>query len=285
MHAYLLLLMFFITSTDVFFAEIRNEGLPLFYWQSTRIVNFGDYLSYEVVKRMVGAPVRVVPQSSKEKKLLAIGSIIRLASQGDVIWGSGVKGTSTNGYHFTGLDVRAVRGPLTRTFLTNNFGIVVPEIYGDPALLVPQLFPEFRKKQKPRFEYLIVPHYSEQHLFPKADYSHVVYPTEPWDVVIRAILDSKFVISGSLHGIIVAEAFGIPARWLRVSSREPVFKFYDYYLGTGRAHAQPAYSIEEALAMGGEPPVICDLEKLYHAFPFEFWTRDGVAMTQSSIPL
>ena len=33
--------------------------------------------------------------------------------------------------------------------------------------------------------------------------------------MIEAILDSKFVILGSLHGLIIAEAYGIPARALR----------------------------------------------------------------------
>ncbi len=65
-------------------------------------------------------------------------------------------------------------------------------------------------------------------------YPNVVYPTEPWDEVIRKILDSEFVISSSLHGLIIADAFGVPSRLLKITDTEPLFKYRDYYEGTGR---------------------------------------------------
>lgn len=259
----------------IFFAALEAaEGLPLFYFKHPRFVNFGDYISLKVVERMVGQPVRVYQKHRQEKKLLAIGSIVSWAADDDVVWGSGVKRESMENmkYNFASLDVRAVRGPLSRAFLQKNFGIVCPEVYGDPALLVPLLFPEFQKPEQPMYDYLIIPHYSEQNLFPKDQYANVVYPTDPWDEVIRAIIASKFVIASSLHGIILAEAFGVPARMLRLTDNEPLFKYLDYYLGTGRSSCDPAYSVEEALQMGGQAPVVCDLKALYNAFPFEYWS-------------
>jgi pyruvyltransferase len=262
-------------------ANEAQEGLPLFYWQEVwhgrKFINFGDYLSLKLVERIVGSPVRVYSKKMKvsEKKLLAIGSIMLFAADGDVIWGTGVSGKSLNPekYKFTHLDIRSVRGPLTRKFLQDHFQIECPEIYGDPALLIPYFFPEFKRKKKPSYDYIIIPHFSEEHLFSKSDYDNVVYSTEPWDQIIEKMLDSKLVISTSLHGIIVAEAFGIPARLLKVTNNEPLFKYYDYYLGTNRPHFLYATSVEEALEMGGEPPFKCDLERLYRAFPFEFWPK------------
>ena len=255
------------------YASNTNEGLPLFYWQEESFVNFGDYLSLKLVERIVDSPVRCYRKKMKnmDKKLLAIGSIFYFARDNDVIWGSGINGKrlKKNGYSFSSLDIRAVRGPLTRQFLLNNFHIECPEIYGDPGLLIPYFFPEFKKKENPSRDYIVIPHYSEKKLFSKD--SHIVYSTEPWDQVIEKILDSKFVISSSLHGIVIAEAYGIPARLLRVSENEPLFKFQDYYLGTNRPFFQYATSIEEALKMGGEPPFQCNLKQLYEAFPFEFW--------------
>lgn len=256
------------------FSEGLPVCLPLSYWKAHSFENFGDYLSLKLVEKIVNGPVDVYEKKREsEKKLLAIGSILSLASDGDVVWGSGVNGKSLNlnNYRWTYLDVRAVRGPLTRKFLIKNFNITCPEIYGDPALLVPYFFPEFKKSNSPKYKYLIIPHYSEQHLFPKEGHPNVVYPSEPWDTVIKKILDSKFVISSSLHGIIVAEAFGIPARLLKVTNNEPLFKYQDYYLGTGRPQFKFATSIKEALQLGGEKPFKCDLKKLYEAFPFEFW--------------
>lgn len=248
------------------------EGLPLYYWQQNRFVNFGDYLSLKLIQRIVGGEVKVC-QKTEEKKLLAIGSILIFARDGDIIWGTGMNGKRLDlkDYKFKCPDIRAVRGPLTRDFIINNFNIYCPEVYGDPALLIPYFFPEFKKKKNPKYEYIIIPHYSELALFPKQLYANVVYPTDPWNEVIRKILDSKFVISSSLHGIVVAEAYGIPARYLRITEHEPLFKYQDYYLGTNRLTFNYAISVEEALDMGGEAPAKCDLQKLYDAFPFEYW--------------
>ncbi|MBS0649888.1 MAG: polysaccharide pyruvyl transferase family protein [Verrucomicrobia bacterium] len=252
-----------------------EEGLPLYYWQQQKFVNFGDYLSLKIVERIVGGPVKVFIRhpKNKDKKLLALGSLMSFAADGDVIWGTGVNGKlpKKESYAFTHLDIRAVRGPLTRQFLMETFQIEAPEIYGDPALLIPYLFPEFKRSENPSYDFIIIPHYSELHFFPKEIFPNAVYATDPWDEVIRKICDSRFVISSSLHGIVVAEAFGIPARMLRLTETEPLFKYFDYYAGTNRPDFQFAYSVEEALMMGGEKPCECDLMKLYNAFPFEFW--------------
>jgi pyruvyltransferase len=155
--------------------------------------------------------------------------------------------------------------------LKTNFNINSPEIYGDPALLFPYFFPEFKKSQNPQYDYLIIPHYSEDHLFKNSDYKNIVSCKEPWDIIINKILDSKFVISSSLHGIIIAEAYNIPARLLRITNNEPMFKYQDYYYGTQRFDFKYATSIEEAMEMKGEKPFICDLKQLFNACPLEFW--------------
>jgi len=251
------------------------EGLPLFYWQEGSFVNFGDHISLKLVERIVDGPVAFYRKKVPEckKKLLAIGSIFYFALDDDIVWGSGINGKRLDrkDYRFSNLDVRAVRGPLTRQYLKEYFNITCPEVYGDPALLFPYLFPEFQKKENPSYDYIVIPHYSEQKLFPKHLYDNVVFPTEPWNEIIEKILDSKFVISSSLHGIIIAEAYGIPARLLRVTKNEPFFKYVDYYLGTNRPYFQFASSIDEALEMGGEVPFECNLKELYEAFPFEYW--------------
>lgn len=74
------------------------------------------------------------------------------------------------------LDVRAVRGPLTREFLLKK-GIACPEIYGDPTLLFPLYFPEFKKAAKSSRDYSIVPHFSDEHLL--IGMSRVISVKEP----------------------------------------------------------------------------------------------------------
>lgn len=253
----------------------HSEGLPLWYFRHPHFENFGDVLSLKIVERIVGMPVEAYRRKPKNNvpKLLAVGSILHIAANDDVIWGSGLNGKdlARKNYEFERVDVRAVRGPITRQFLMREKGVNVPKIYGDPALLMPYLFPEFERQSSPSIPVLIVTHYSDTEMFPKEKYPNVVYGWEPWDEIILKILDSEFVVSTSLHGVVVAEAFGIPARLLRLNKKEPLLKYSDYYLGTKRPNYRFARSLEEAMAMGGEQPMRCDLKKLYDAFPFEFW--------------
>ena len=251
----------------------NERDVPLFYWDARLgypFTNFGDVLSEKIVERIVVYPISTVTDSSWEgRKLLAVGSILVLAKNKDIIWGSGAKHSGgKERYRFTELDVRAVRGPLTRQVLL-DLGIDCPEIYGDPALLLPRLFPEFTKPEQPSKEYILIPHFNDERLF--KGYSNIVSVKEEWDEVIKQILDSQFVVSTSLHGLIVAEAFGIPARYLRVSEGEPLFKYKDYYYGTNRYDFKYAVTLEEALAMGGESPPECDLDKLLSVFPFHLF--------------
>ena len=255
-------------------AEEIND-FPVFFWKEGNFTNFGDYLALKIVERIVGKPLRFYNKKNlkQDRKLLALGSIFYFANENDVVWGAGINGKRLDkkDYSFTDLEIKAVRGPLTKKYLKDNFEIECPEIYGDPALLVPYLFPEFKKSETPSRDYVIIAHYLEIKHFKRSEDDHIVYSTDPWNQVIEAILDSKFVISGSLHGLIIAEAYGIPARALRISDAEPVFKYHDYYSGTGRPEFQFAPSVEMALKMGGEPPFECDLKKLYEAFPFYLW--------------
>lgn len=253
--------------------EQSNE-LPLYFWDARAtqgFANFGDALSEALTERIVGHKIRIVEKPfCEEKKFLGMGSILNYAQDNDIIWGTGVNGKASDASHvFKNLDVRAVRGPLTRKFLLER-GIACPEIYGDPTLLFPLLFPEFKKNENPSKEYIVIPHFSDEYLF--LDEPNLVSVKNPWDVVIRKILDSQFVISSALSGVIIAEAFGIPARLLIVEnakSTENLVKYEDYYNGTNRFDFRYATTIEEALKLGGELSPQCDLKKLYEAFPFE----------------
>lgn len=250
---------------------------PLFYWDARPKLgfsNFGDALSKSIVEKMAGRPVATVTEMTPGKrKLLCVGSIVNYAEEGDILWGTGVNGKYLDpaSYRFNTLDIRAVRGPLSRQFLM-SIGVFCPEVYGDPTLLLPLLFPEFKKEVHPAFDYVVIPHFSDESLFHHLP--HMVSVKDDWKSVVEKILNSKFVISSALSGIIVAEAFGIPARLIlppNDNNTENIFKYQDYYFGSGRFDFRAASSVEEALLMGGEAMPSCDLERLMEAFPYDIF--------------
>jgi len=239
----------------------------MFWWHSGEGINFGDDLSHVIVQKILGRPVKHQSLKVEKKTLLAAGSILHYARNGDVVWGSGFREDPSKEKRFTTLDVRAVRGPLTRQFLTAK-GIKCPAVYGDPAVLMKELFPEFTKEE-PIYDYIIIPNIGEIAFF--APYKNVVVPTLPWEEIVKKMMQSKLVISSSLHGIIVAEAYGVPSRLLKMTWGEPILKYQDYYESTGRKSFKYAPSVQDAIKMGGEKPGYIDTKALLNAFPWDYF--------------
>jgi pyruvyltransferase len=246
-----------------------------------RVNNFGDLLSPIVVQAAINRSRRILRPDTRlnpipngyaktalnTRRLLSVGSILHFAADDDIIWGSGRNGNVPNSEHrFTQVHVALVRGPLTRDFLHHK-GIPAPEIYGDPALLIPDIISETHiwKKQK-TFDVTLIPHFTEKFRF---DFSgNILHAQEPPLRVIKTIAQSKLVISSSLHAIIIAESLGIPARLL-IPRSENMYKYEDYYHGTGRPSFAAAYSLEQALRMGGEHPAAFCTTTIWKSFPVE----------------
>ena len=97
--------------------------------------------------------------------------------------------------------------------------------------------------------------------------------TNDWKATIDEIANSELIISSSLHGIIIAEAYGVPAILLNKTEDGDLFKYNDYYYSTGRKSYAMAESVEEALAM--PRPEVPDLSKLQdnllNTFPVDLW--------------
>jgi pyruvyltransferase len=210
-----------------------------------------------------------VRAATSDHRLLSVGSVLHLARDNDVIWGTGVNGKIQDiHYVFRTLDVRAVRGPLTHEFLSRR-GIEAPAIFGDPVLLLPIVMPELVSwSQVKQYSLTVVPNFNDFSGYEPA--STLLDPRSPVDVCLRRIAQSEFIVGSSLHAIVVAESLGIPARLISSSVEDP-FKYEDYYLGTGRPNAETALTIEEAIRMGGERGPVLDADRLLGAFPFDLW--------------
>lgn len=256
----------------------RDANNVLFFWKKNNVVvkqyhNFGDYLSLVIVGEILRTYSLITPveYNSSNKKLFAIGSILHFAKDGDVIWGSGVNGKIANEEHsFSSLDVRMVRGPLTKKFL-NDKGIEVNSVYGDPALLLPYLFPKI-KRRPIKNKFIVIPNLNELDVCSRFAPKHisVVSPLNYWRNVVEEIVTSEIVLASSLHGLILAEVFGVPVRFYKPSISETLFKYQDYLLGTGRDLKEVPPTFQEKFSENSgitfESPKF-DVQKMLGAFP------------------
>ena len=99
------------------------------------------------------------------------------------------------------------------------------------------------------------------------------------ETVVRQIAAAQVCVSSSLHGIIVAQAYGVPWVWLRVSDRiisGDRYKFEDFFTtldgGAVRACDVPAAAlgpalIEDLAARAALPELRIDLAALLDSFP------------------
>jgi hypothetical protein len=207
-------------------------------------------LGEKLLRRMIGEDVlHGIPADSKHKKtdaddlspfpethsffgktLFAVGSILGWGDPNCIYWGSGFLQSFSV---FSGGIVKAVRGKLSKDKLKALPGWDTIAV-GDPALLLPL----WKKKRTYEKEYpiSITPHYSETDFF-KENYGEkhriIDIRTDDIDHVIEEIQKSRYVLSSSLHGLILAHAYEVPALWIKhtdLGERDGVhFKFHDYF--------------------------------------------------------
>jgi hypothetical protein len=169
----------------------------------------------------------VVHAMQDEAEYICVGSIAKFAKQGITVLGSG---TMTSGAKLDpAAKWRWVRGPRTREIVISNGG-ECPEIYGDPALLLPRIVVAAVEK---KHQLGIVPHYVDY------DFAKQQFPGLPVInllnanvcEVIEQITSCEKIVSSSLHGIIAAHAYGIPAAWVKFSNKlaGDDTKFHDHY--------------------------------------------------------
>ncbi|WP_452596505.1 polysaccharide pyruvyl transferase family protein, partial [Pontimicrobium sp. MEBiC01747] len=126
----------------------------------------------------------------------------------------------------------AVRGPQTRMHLIEQ-GYSVPEVYGDPALLLPRYYSPNIKKE---YKIGIIPHYKDYKKVSewyKNDDTVLLIDlmTNSIEETTNQFLKCEKIVSSSLHGVIVSHAYNIPAVWQKFSG--DVFgddiKYRDYF--------------------------------------------------------
>ena len=192
--------------------------------------NCGDTLSKPILEHFLNSKVELTGRSTKGK-ILGVGSVMSALRENDVVWGTGCIRNKRRRVP-KGVKILALRGKMTARLLG-----VDCKTFGDPALLLPLIYnPEVEKKYGVGY----IPHYVDKPLFEGSD-ARVIDIQQDWKRFVNEIKECKKIISSSLHGLIIAEAYGIPVEW-QVYSDKVIgkgFKFRDYLTGTGRKPQEP----------------------------------------------
>lgn len=209
---------------------------------SPRPGNLGDILTPWLMRQDGVEPSRV--SRGERGKILGIGSTIRFAEAGDLVWTSGTPWPTTADTPAHGSPAAtylAVRGPLTLSAarLHGTIGRRETVPLGDGALCLPCYYQPAGMQNKDPLG--IVPHYAD---LPHRDQ----WPAEWHDAklitplrdeagittFVDEVTSCERIESSSLHGCVIAEAYGVPWEYVpidggsRVNGRD--FKFADFTL-------------------------------------------------------
>lgn len=200
-----------------------------YHWNGHK--NFGDALGPLLFKKFTGLDLDWSPIA--QANVISVGSIIDLVPKN---WSGLVVGTGklreTVGVDLSHANVLAVRGPLSlkNVLLAPN----APQpVYGDLGLLADELVPRAVKEH----DLGLVPHWSDKKLAKRPEFLRykpliIDVAADPL-TVIQQIGSCRKIVSSSLHGIILADALGIPRRtelFDQLSKEGGTFKFQDYAL-------------------------------------------------------
>lgn len=206
--------------------EMQMKHHTAYYWTGRQ--NFGDRLTPLLFKHFTGLHLELAP--FREAELICVGSILDIMPSywSGIVAGAGMLRENSL-VDVTHARVLALRGPLTASKVKglghSDYAL------GDPGLLADELV----GAQCRTHNLGIVPHWSDTQLEKRPEFLKydplIIRPDEDPLEVIRKIGSCKKIVASSLHGIILADAFGIPRRTeiaAQHAKEGGTFKFQDY---------------------------------------------------------
>ena len=213
------------------------------YLFKTKKHNIGDDLNMIFLENCFGGII-IKPEYSlfsQRPTYAFIGSILEYVCNQNrrvFVWGTGFKFSKNrlDSYEISKNKYLAVRGPLTRDIVLKSGG-ECPEIYGDPGILLSQYF---KINKKNIYKFGIIPHNTEINTEcvrrlksnPIIHFLDIVNYSTLRDF-LEQMNSCEYILSSSLHGIIIADSYNIPNLWVRFSENidGDGFKYRDYFLG------------------------------------------------------
>jgi hypothetical protein len=206
----------------------KKKSIRAYWWRS--VANFGDALAPLLLSRFADID-RIDWSPVADAEIVSIGSVLEHIPSGwrGYIVGSGrLRESALLKFDPEDAKILALRGPLSARGIFGSFAL------GDPGLLANELI-EHQPKQ---WDIGILPHWLDTELVPRfkkliparESIKLISAKDDPLEV-LRAIASCKKIVTSSLHGMIAADALGIPRRvevCKKLEKEGGTFKFRDY---------------------------------------------------------
>jgi len=216
---------------------MKEHTIPAYWYLSN---NFGDSVTHYLIEKISGkVPVWNEPLSDAEK-VVVTGSILNNEIKNASIWGAGIA-FSNDTIPFR-KNYLAVRGRLTHQKVIESlekWGLVGAEIaIGDPVMLLPRYY---NPKVNKIYPLGIIPHYAEAYeLYRNINQSpdellklgvKIIDINLPVERFVDELKSCENILSSTLHGIIAADAYGIPSARFAYTNKigGDGFKYDDWF--------------------------------------------------------
>jgi len=234
----------------------HNSPLRLHWWKAEP--NFGDAINPLIVGHV--ARREVEHSGPRKADMFAIGSVMQVVKRthkearksGEklCVWGTGLLNPVFGHDFLDNVEVAVLRGPVTAALLKLEH-----KRFGDPGLLINEALP-FEGDRADRIG--VVPHYTLMDdpallAFVASDPAYLLIDPrgDPVEVCLQ-IAACAHVFASSLHGLIIADAYGVPNTWIEPKGQSWL-KYHDYAASIGRRDMSAPCDYAQAKAVKSAP--------------------------------
>ncbi|MFC6669015.1 polysaccharide pyruvyl transferase family protein [Marinobacterium aestuariivivens] len=205
----------------------NGGGFRIAYYEASG-GNVGDDLNLIVWGYFFNGYIR----GDSETALIGIGSVLDNrfdAIRSKIVFGAGARSSDTVPDMSDGSwDIRFVRGPNT----VKALGIPEIKYISDPAILTPLVYSTLKKSRRKSGRVGLVPYlhtnFEYARLLGGVAELDVISVKQPPEIFIQKLLGCDYVYAEAMHGAILADAFRIPWKPIRISNKEHEKDTHDF---------------------------------------------------------
>jgi pyruvyltransferase len=244
--------------------------INIFYFKGK---NFGDSVSKLFWAKIINSKFdsSMITTDTSKIHYITIGSVMHFLNKNSIVFGTGFISAHEHNMPSKPLDIIAVRGPLTRERII-KLGMSCPENYGDPLILMPCIY-NIKKIINDNIVG-IIPHYVDKnnsnlnklkHNLEESGYVVKIIDIEVgenYTQLIDEINDCKYILSSSLHGVIMGIVYHKKTCFIEFSNKVigGAFKFQDFFGSLDIKYAAKSLYNSDIL----ENYINVDYDKLIH---------------------